>query len=163
MSLVTSMSHSSTTTSRSVCHSSKACQLHHRPRHVASRSLPPHIIDTAAHTTVAVLPANTIADLASAAPSTAEAAAQVPVAVSTYTPGPVEVGWQIWFAAAVSTVPFVIGAYEFGKRIVSPIHSVPQNCVFDRLQISSAAHLTLHMCRYDALVDGIGTWLRVVE
>lgn len=38
---------------------------------------------------------------------------------STYTPGPVEVGWQIWFAAFVSTVPFVIGAYEFGKRIVS--------------------------------------------
>jgi hypothetical protein len=31
----------------------------------------------------------------------------------------VEVGWQIWFAAIVSTIPFVIGAYEFGKRIVS--------------------------------------------
>jgi hypothetical protein len=38
---------------------------------------------------------------------------------STYVPGPIEVGWQIWFAAVVSTVPFVIGAYEFGKRIVS--------------------------------------------
>lgn len=38
---------------------------------------------------------------------------------SSYTPGPVEVGWQIWFAAVVSTIPFVIGAYEFGKRIVS--------------------------------------------
>lgn len=49
----------------------------------------------------------------------AAAAAVVPVDPSTYVPGPAEVGWQIWFAAIVSTIPFVIGSYEFGKRIVS--------------------------------------------
>lgn len=49
----------------------------------------------------------------------AAAAAVTPVDPGTYVPGPVEVGWQIWFAAIISTVPFVIGAYEFGKRIVS--------------------------------------------
>lgn len=48
-----------------------------------------------------------------------DAAAIVPADSSTYVPGPVEVGWQIWFAAFISTIPFVIGAYEFGKRIVS--------------------------------------------
>lgn len=49
------------------------------------------------------------------------ASAVLPVDPSTYTPGPVEVGWQIWFAAIVSTIPFAIGAYEFGKRIVSEL------------------------------------------
>lgn len=33
-------------------------------------------------------------------------------------PGPVEVGWQIWAGAIAGVIPFAIGAYEFGKRIV---------------------------------------------
>ncbi|KAF6259529.1 hypothetical protein COO60DRAFT_1700806 [Scenedesmus sp. NREL 46B-D3] len=56
------------------------------------------------------------AETAAAAVTAAEAI--TPVDPSAYVPGPVEVGWQIWFAAFVSTVPFVIGAYEFGKRIL---------------------------------------------
>ena len=28
-------------------------------------------------------------------------------------------GVQIWFGAIVAVIPFAIGAYEFGKRIVS--------------------------------------------
>jgi hypothetical protein len=68
-----------------------------------------------------VLPAgNAVAQQAAAAAATA--ADGMPVDLSTYVPGPVEVGWQIWFAAVVSTIPFIIGAYEFGKRIVSARH-----------------------------------------
>jgi hypothetical protein len=64
-----------------------------------------------------------LSDVHSAAASLAELATQSDVQLqagpsSSYTPGPVEVGWQIWFAAVVSTIPFVIGAWEFGKRIV---------------------------------------------
>eukprot|EP00892_Ulva_mutabilis_P003124 jgi/Ulvmu1/12812/UM097_0041.1 len=36
----------------------------------------------------------------------------------TYVPSPVEVGWQIYVGSAVAAFPFVIGAYEFGKRIL---------------------------------------------
>lgn len=43
-----------------------------------------------------------------------------------FVPGPVEVGWQIWFGAFVGVVPFAIGAYEFGKRIL--IQRRCQNC-----------------------------------
>lgn len=35
-----------------------------------------------------------------------------------FDPGPVEVGWQIYFGAAAGVFPFLIGAWEFGKRIV---------------------------------------------
>ncbi|GMH42965.1 hypothetical protein BSKO_10887 [Bryopsis sp. KO-2023] len=40
------------------------------------------------------------------------------LAESTFTPGTVEVGWEIYFGAAAGVVPFIIGAWEFGKRIV---------------------------------------------
>ena len=39
-----------------------------------------------------------------------------------YVPGTVEVGWEIWVGAAAGVIPFAIGAYEFGKRIVRTIH-----------------------------------------
>lgn len=35
-----------------------------------------------------------------------------------YVPGPVEVGWQIYVGSAVAAFPFVLGSYEFGKRIL---------------------------------------------
>lgn len=35
-----------------------------------------------------------------------------------YVPSPMEVGWQIYVGSAVATFPFVLGAYEFGKRIL---------------------------------------------
>eukprot|EP00882_Tetradesmus_deserticola_P017467 GHRQ01018709.1.p3 GENE.GHRQ01018709.1~~GHRQ01018709.1.p3 ORF type:complete len:141 (+),score=41.83 GHRQ01018709.1:406-828(+) len=63
------------------------------------------------------------AEASAAAVAAAATGGVTPVDPSTYVPGPVEVGWQIWFAAVVSTVPFVIGAYEFGKRIVSGVAS----------------------------------------
>lgn len=69
-----------------------------------------------AHVLLAGGSASYAADAAANAAANADVA---PVDPSTYVPGPVEVGWQIWFAAIISTVPFVIGAYEFGKRIVS--------------------------------------------
>lgn len=67
-----------------------------------------------------------LSDVHTAAASLAELATQPaqmqlqagPSTTAGYTPGPVEVGWQIWFAAIVSTIPFVVGAWEFGKRIV---------------------------------------------
>lgn len=101
---------------------------HHHHRQTRCRSSPQDIVQLAPHITtladVHLASALHLLDLqagASAAVAAASAPADVPAAVSTsaYTPGPVEVGWQIWFAAIVSTVPFVIGAYEFGKRIVS--------------------------------------------
>ncbi|KIY99314.1 hypothetical protein MNEG_8647 [Monoraphidium neglectum] len=42
----------------------------------------------------------------------------VPVDLSTYVPSPLEPSWQVWFGAFVGVVPFVIGAYEFTKRIL---------------------------------------------
>ncbi len=60
-------------------------------------------------------PHNNTASTLSAASALAEEAQQV---ASTYVPGPVEVGWQIWIGAIAGVIPFAIGAYEFGKRIV---------------------------------------------
>lgn len=39
-------------------------------------------------------------------------------AVAKYVPGPVEVGPEIWVGAIAATIPFVIGSWEFAKRIV---------------------------------------------
>lgn len=50
--------------------------------------------------------------------ATAAAVAAAAVAVPAYVPGPVEVGWEIWVGAAAGVIPFGIGAYEFGKRIL---------------------------------------------
>lgn len=53
-----------------------------------------------------------------AATALAEEAATAATAATPYVPGPVEVGWQIWAGAIAGIIPFAIGAYEFGKRIV---------------------------------------------
>lgn len=37
-----------------------------------------------------------------------------------YTPVPYTPGWEIWVGAAAGAIPFFIGSWEFGKRIVSP-------------------------------------------
>ena len=39
-------------------------------------------------------------------------------AAAKYVPGPVEVGPEIWVGAIAATIPFVIGSWEFAKRIV---------------------------------------------
>lgn len=38
--------------------------------------------------------------------------------MTSYVPGPVQVGPQIWAGAIAATIPFVIGSWEFAKRIV---------------------------------------------
>ncbi|GLC37421.1 hypothetical protein PLESTB_001589200 [Pleodorina starrii] len=35
-----------------------------------------------------------------------------------YVPSPVEPGWEIWLGFVAGVVPFLIGSYEFGKRII---------------------------------------------
>jgi hypothetical protein len=60
-----------------------------------------------------------------AAPELAQSATGGPVNSATYVPGPVNVGWQIYVGAAVATFPFVLGAYEFGKRIL-----IQRRCAF---------------------------------
>lgn len=54
----------------------------------------------------------------SMAPALAESVASGPVDGAAYVPGPVNVGWQIYVGAAVAAFPFVIGSFEFGKRIL---------------------------------------------
>ncbi len=46
-----------------------------------------------------------------------------------YVPGPVEVGPEIWVGTIAACVPFVIGSWEFGKRIVSA-HQISPNCCY---------------------------------
>lgn len=66
----------------------------------------------------------------------AAAAEAGPGSAAAFTPGPVEAGWEIWFGAVVGVVPFAIGAYEFGKRIVSA--PIPQQTVAIKLQLAPA-------------------------
>lgn len=105
---------------------------HHKHRHAVKcqavptqelAQLAPHLLVLQDAQLAAAAALQSAADLQAGAVATA---ADAPILPSAYTPGPVEVGWQIWFAAVVSTIPFVIGAYEFGKRIVSvPFDSCP--------------------------------------
>jgi hypothetical protein len=38
---------------------------------------------------------------------------------ATYVPSPYEPGWEVWVGAVAGVIPFAIGSFEFGKRIVS--------------------------------------------
>lgn len=42
-----------------------------------------------------------------------------PYVPGSYTPSPVDMSWQIYVGFAAGVIPFAIGAWEFGKRIVS--------------------------------------------
>ena len=77
------------------------------------------------------------------AQSAAAAAASGPVDASTYVPGPVDVGWQVWVGAIVGVIPFIIGAYEFGKRILIQRRCALLAAVWH--VISPACHKTLQM------------------
>ncbi|KAL4420004.1 hypothetical protein ABPG75_007102 [Micractinium tetrahymenae] len=65
-----------------------------------------------AATTVAAAAAEQ-ADAAAAA-----AAAAAATAAASFTPGPVEVGWEIWVGFVAGVVPFIIATVEFSKRII---------------------------------------------
>lgn len=58
-----------------------------------------------------------------ALPQEANASSVEPITYvqGSYTPSPVDLGWQIWAGFAAGIIPFAIGAYEFGKRIVSAV------------------------------------------
>ena len=74
--------------------------------HEAASQLVPQLTDLSDAHAAAV----SLAVLASQTPDALQpGAAAVTSPPAPYTPGPVEVGWQIWFAAVVSTIPFVIG------------------------------------------------------
>lgn len=45
-------------------------------------------------------------------------AAEGSATASTYVPGPVEVGWQIWVGFLAGVIPFAIGSWEFVKRLL---------------------------------------------
>lgn len=60
----------------------------------------------------------TIATLPSVVLSMSEAIPSDVIVPGKYVPGPVEVGWQIYVGSAVAAFPFVLGSYEFGKRIL---------------------------------------------
>ena len=70
-------------------------------------------------------PVLVVTDLADAASLPASAYPMDTMVTGTYVPGPVEVGWQIYVGSAVAAFPFVIGAYEFGKRILIQQRYVP--------------------------------------
>jgi len=56
----------------------------------------------------------------SLAPSTADALpGTAPVPPGKYVPSPVEPGWEIYVGFLAGIIPFAIGSWEFGKRIVS--------------------------------------------
>lgn len=59
-----------------------------------------------------------VATLPSMMFSLSEEALSEVVAPEKYVPSPMEMGWQIYFGSAIATFPFVLGAYEFGKRIL---------------------------------------------
>lgn len=82
-----------------------------RPFNVECNTIGPCMLDA---------PQPAITDLADALPTSSDPASYLPEAITTgtYVPGPVEVGWQIYVGSAVAAFPFVIGAYEFGKRIL---------------------------------------------
>lgn len=59
------------------------------------------------------------APLSSLAPSTADAPpSAAPVPPGKYVPSPVEPGWEIYVGFLAGIIPFAIGSWEFGKRIV---------------------------------------------
>ncbi|GFR42086.1 hypothetical protein Agub_g2928 [Astrephomene gubernaculifera] len=73
----------------------------------------------AAGTAVAAAATATAAGELTAAVTTAAAAADAtPTAHGAYVPSPLEPGWEVWVGFVAGVAPFVIGAYEFGKRIL---------------------------------------------
>ena len=48
-------------------------------------------------------------------------------AVSAYVPGPVSVGPEIYAGALAGVIPFAIGSWEFGKRIVRSLLLTPRS------------------------------------
>lgn len=126
------------------------CQHHEKPRPVVSRPAAPGAGTThgaaataatdahapaagaaAAAVTLASAAAATAADLQpvsdAAAPPAAQSAAAAAladaIASGAYTPGPVELGWEIWVGFVAGVVPFLIASWEFGKRVVSGCRS----------------------------------------
>jgi hypothetical protein len=54
---------------------------------------------------------------------------------------PVDVGWEVYAGAVAGVVPFIIGAWEFGKRIVRPFITEPNRTQFALLGMQNRAHV----------------------
>lgn len=59
------------------------------------------------------------ASASAAAGTHADAAVVAAATAAAYTPGPVEVGWELWAGFIAGVIPFAIATVEFSKRIVS--------------------------------------------
>lgn len=112
---------------------------HHQPRLRASSScfslfakLPPvssHAAEDVAAAVVTAATATTALSISSQSALAASiedtsavelaAAGVTSVVPAGYVPSPLEPGWEIWLGFVAGVVPFLIGSYEFGKRIVS--------------------------------------------
>ncbi|KAL4857110.1 hypothetical protein ACK3TF_002784 [Chlorella vulgaris] len=57
------------------------------------------------------------ASASAAAGTQADAAVVAAATAAAYTPGPVEVGWEIWAGFIAGVIPFAIATVEFSKRI----------------------------------------------
>lgn len=74
---------------------------------------------TAASASAAVAADATATAIAAAAAAASGAGADAVVeATAKYVPSPIEPGWEIWVGFIAGVVPFLIGSWEFGKRII---------------------------------------------
>mgnify|MGYP001807189553 CR=1 FL=1 len=92
----------------------------HFPPHIAAAG-PSNAADAAAAaaTTTAAAASAAGVGLGDISPAELAAAGVTTFVPSGYVPSPVEPGWEIWLGFIAGVVPFAIGSYEFGKRIVS--------------------------------------------
>ncbi|PNW84472.1 hypothetical protein CHLRE_03g145567v5 [Chlamydomonas reinhardtii] len=72
----------------------------------------------AAATTTAAAASAAGVGLGDISPAELAAAGVTTFVPSGYVPSPVEPGWEIWLGFIAGVVPFAIGSYEFGKRIL---------------------------------------------
>ncbi len=84
--------------------------------HVSSRLLPRKHQHLAG---IAVTSGAWWAGSAQAVEQATSSAAQAAAAAGGYVPSPYEPGWEVWVGFVAGVVPFAIGSWEFGKRIVS--------------------------------------------
>ena len=71
-----------------------------------------------------------------------------PVEVGKYVPSPVDMGWQIYFGSGIAVVPFIIGSYEFGKRIL-----IQRRCASAAVLIFQPTHWIVHPENYLILLS----------
>ncbi|KAG2440008.1 hypothetical protein HXX76_004125 [Chlamydomonas incerta] len=79
---------------------------------------PAHAVEAAATAAATAAASAAGAGLGAISPAELAAAGVTSYVPSGYVPSPVEPGWEIWLGFVAGVVPFAIGSYEFGKRIL---------------------------------------------